>query len=181
MKEIRRGRRTLVLIAIVFTAPIVIATVLAFSGWLPQGRRNYGDLVDPPLRIEVASAALDGKPFAWTTPQWHWTLVVRIPEHCAADCRGRLDRVNNLRVSLGRHAAKLRIVSDRALPAGVALGEARGVYLLSELPAGIAATLPEPREDLVIALVDPAGYLMLCYPEHADLSRVRKDLGRLIR
>ena len=40
--------------------------------------------------------------------------------------------------------------------------------------------LGEPAER-TLALVDPAGYLMLRYPEQADLKRVRKDLGKLIR
>ena len=56
-----------------------------------------------------------------------------------------------------------------------------GVYPLTEMPLSMASLLPEAREDLTLGLVDPAGFLMLRYPQHADLARVRKDLGRLIR
>ena len=40
MTDVRRGRRTLVFIALVFAAPILFAALLAFSGWLPEGRAH---------------------------------------------------------------------------------------------------------------------------------------------
>ncbi len=181
MNNVRRGRLTLVLLALLFAAPILVASVLALSGWLPEGRRNYGELVDPPVQIATESSSVDGKAFAWTTAQWHWTLLVRIPERCDAGCRDRLDKVSNLRVSLGRHAAKLRVATDRTPPSGVELATASGVFALSGLPAEVSDKIPAARDDVVLALIDPAGYLMLRYPEQADLSRVRKDLGKLIR
>lgn len=181
MNAVRRGRRTLILIGLVFAAPIMIASLLAFSGWLPEGRRNYGVLVEPPQRLEVATSTTSGDAFTWTTPQWHWTLVVRIPAHCDPSCRTRLDQVGNLRISLGRHAGKLRIATDRAPASGSVLDTASGVYVLGNLPAPVEARLPAPAADVAMALVDPAGYLMLTFPERADLARVRKDLGKLIR
>lgn len=181
MTDVRKGRRTLVLIALVFAAPILVASLLAFSGWLPEGRRNYGELVDPPLHLEQPGTQRAGGAFAWTTPKWHWTLVVRIPEACDARCRERLDQIGNLRISLGRHAEKLRIAIDRDLPAEGVLSEASGVYALVDLPVEMSDRLHVARTDSTLALVDPAGYLMLRYPEQADLKRVRKDLGKLIR
>lgn len=181
MNDASPGRRKLVLLALMFAAPILLATVLAFSGWLPSGRRNYGELVDPPQRIQVAGVTLAGQPFAWTTPQWHWTMIVRIPEVCDAPCRTRLDQVVNLRISLGRHAEKLRIATDRGLPADVVLAKVGGVYTLADLPPVVQQHVPAARIDIALALVDPAGYLMLRYPEQADLARVRRDVGKLIR
>lgn len=181
MTDVRKGRRTLVFIALVFAAPILVASLLAFSGWLPEGRRNYGELVDPPVHLDAPGALADGAAFPWATPQWHWTLVLRIPADCNSECRARLDQVGNLRISLGRHAEKLRIAIDRPVAADSVLGGARGVYLLAELPATIAGRMHPARTDLVLALVDPAGFLMLRYPEQSDLRRVRKDLGKLIR
>lgn len=181
MTDVRKGRRTLVLIALVFAAPILIAGALALSGWMPEGRRNYGELVDPPVRLELPATLADGDDFPWATPQWHWTLVVRIPEVCDGACRERLDQIGNLRISLGRHAEKLRIAVDRPVHADGVLGQASGVYVLADLPLSMAERLRPARGDLTLALVDPAGYLMLRYPEQADLKRVRKDLGKLIR
>lgn len=181
MNNVRSGRRKLILVALMFAAPILLATVLAFSGWLPSGRRNYGELVDPPQRIEVAAVTRDGKAFAWTTPQWHWTLMLRIPENCDGPCRKRVDQVGNLRISLGRHAEKLRIATDREVPEDGVLAKASGVYALADLPLPLRQGVPEPSADITLALIDPAGYLMLRYPEQADLARVRKDVGKLIR
>lgn len=181
MTDVRKGRRTLVLIALVFAAPILIAGALALSGWMPEGRRNYGELVDPPVRLEQPATLVDGEAFPWATPHWHWTLVVRIPEACDGACRERLDQVGNLRISLGRHAEKLRIAIDRPVAAGSVLGRASGVYVLADMPFPLAARIDAADRDLTLALVDPAGYLMLSYPERADLKLVRKDLGKLIR
>ena len=64
MTDVRKGRRMLVLIALVFAAPILIASLLAFSGWMPAGRRNYGELVDPPQRLEPAATTAAGA-VAW--------------------------------------------------------------------------------------------------------------------
>lgn len=181
MTDVRKGRRTLVFIALVFAAPILVASLLAFSGWLPEGRRNYGELVDPPVHLEDEATLRGGGSFAWVTPQWHWTLIVRVPEVCEAACRERLDLVGNLRISMGRHAEKLRIAIDHPVDADSVLGRAGGVYVLVDAPPALADRLHPARTDLTLALVDPAGYLMLRYPEQADLSRVRKDLGKLIR
>lgn len=181
MTEVRKGRRMLVLIALVFASPIIIASVLALSGWLPEGRRNYGELLDPPLRLQQPASLTSGAVLDWTTPKWHWTLVVRVPNACRQACLERLDQVGNLRISLGRHAEKLRIAVDHAPPPESVLGRAAGVYTLAAVPTELSERLAEPNEDLALALVDPAGYLMLRFPEHADLRLVRKDLGRLIR
>ena len=181
MTDVRKGRRTLVLIALVFAAPILIAGALALSGWMPEGRRNYGELVDPPVRLEQPATLVDGEAFPWATPHWHWTLVVRIPEACDGACRERLDQVGNLRISLGRHAEKLRIAVDRPVPSEGVLARASGVYVLGDVPLALRERVRPGRSDLLLALVDPAGYLMLRYPEQADLKRVRKDLGKLIR
>jgi hypothetical protein len=181
MTDVRKGRRTLVFIALVFAAPILVASLLAYSGWLPEGRRNYGELVDPPVHLDAPGTLADGAGFPWATPQWHWTLIVRIPETCDGACRKRLDQVGNLRISLGRHAEKLRIAVDRPVAADSVLGRASGVYVLADLPLGLSGRLKPARSDLTLALVDPAAFLMLRYPEQADLKRVRKDLGKLIR
>lgn len=181
MTDVRSGRRMLVFIALVFAAPILVASLLAFSGWLPEGRGNYGELVDPPIRLEQSGTLRAGGMFAWATPQWHWTLVVRIPDVCDRICHEHLDQIGNLRISLGRHAEKLRIVIDDDVPADGVLSTAQGVYSLVDLPSALHDRLHPAHTDVTLALVDPAGYLMLRYPEKSDLKRVRKDLGKLIR
>lgn len=181
MNEIGKGRRTLILVALVFIAPITLASLLALSGWMPKGRRNYGELIDPPLRVEAVTTLADGGRFVWATPQWHWTVLLRIPPTCDRACREHLDQVGNLRISMGRHAEKIRIAVDQPIPSDSVLGRAQGVYVLSDVPSAIDERVHPARTDLTLALFDPAGYLILRYPEHADLSRVRKDFGKLIR
>lgn len=177
----RRGRRTLLLIAMIFAAPLVVATILAFSGYLPQGRKNHGDLIEPPLALAELEARSEQGSFRFTTPQWQWTLLLRIPANCDSACASRLDQVANLRTSLGRHAVKLRIAIDRTRPQQGILGQANGVYVLQQWPAEIDAVLPPPERDLSAMLIDPNGYAMLRFDEGSDLKGMRTDLGRVIR
>ena len=74
----------------------------------------------------------------------------------------------------------LPIVQAFTGAAGVTV-ETSDISLAGRIVAQFPERLYPARTDLTLALVDPAGYLMLRYPEQADLKRVRKDLGKLIR
>jgi hypothetical protein len=182
MTPLHKGRRTLILVALIFASPMLLAAVLIAGGWMPEGRRNYGVLIDPPVSVATTTATLQtGDVFTFTTPQWHWTLLVRMPAQCDQPCLDRLDQLGNLRISLGRHAAKLRIAINQSPPSNSVLGRASGVYVVPQWPVTAAQLLPESNQSFTLALVDPAGYLMMRYDAQADLARVRKDLGKLIR
>ena len=58
-----RKRFGLILIVLLFAAPILIAYVLNALGWRPSGMRNYGTLIEPPQDLTAARFVLDdGKP-----------------------------------------------------------------------------------------------------------------------
>lgn len=177
-----RGRRVLVLIGLCFAAPILISMLLAKSGWMPSGRKNYGELLTSPVQLN-ATTLQDGTAFAWKTPpEWYWTLLVRVPASCAGSCREHLDLIPNLRTAMAQNATKLRIAVADPLPAGAALADLHGVYLLAQpLDPALTTVLPQPDQDPQFALVDPNGYVVLRYPQQADFSAVRKDLGKLLK
>lgn len=182
MTEPKRGRRVLLVVGLCFAAPFLASLLLNKLGWMPSGRRNYGELLTPPLPLNPVQ--LDGgAAFAWKTPpEWYWTLLVRIPEQCISDCRSQLDLVANLRTALARNAIKLRIAVVDPLPDGAALRSEAGVYPLAQpAEASIDSALPRPRQRPRLALVDPNGFVVLRYSEDADYTGVRKDLGKLLK
>ena len=81
-----RGRRSLVILALVCVAPLV-ASYLFYYVWRPEGSRNYGELIPPAPVPEVASppaadlqlGALKGK----------WVMVVVDQGACPEACRER--------------------------------------------------------------------------------------------
>lgn len=179
----QKSRKTLVLIGLCFAAPILISLTLARVGWMPSGRKNYGELLSPPLPLTNAQLQ-DGATFAWKTPEWYWTLLVRVPSDCIATCRERLDLIANLRTALARDATKLRIAVADPLPDDTRLAKEHGVYLLSapvDASISTALPMPMPSSEPRLALVDPNGYVVLRYPEQADYSKVRKDLAKLLK
>jgi hypothetical protein len=181
MSAQQRSRKVLLLIGLCFAAPMLASLILTQSGWMPSGRRNYGELLSEPMALSNTQLS-DGSDFSWKTPEWYWTLLVRLPAVCAEECRARLDLVANVRDSLVQNATKLRIAVVDPLPEGTRLTSEHGVYLLMQ-PAGtgIDAILPMPVSGPQLALVDPNGYVILRYPEQADLGRVRKDLAKLLK
>ncbi|PIV32911.1 MAG: hypothetical protein COS34_10560 [Lysobacterales bacterium CG02_land_8_20_14_3_00_62_12] len=181
MPPAKPNRRLLLIIVLSFAAPLLVALGLHWQGWIPLGRKNYGELLAPPLPLTDAALA-DGSVFHWRTPAWYWTLLVRVPGDCSQACRAHLRLLPNLRQSLDRNAPKLRIAIVDALPADTPLARTHGVYLLAPGTATqLPSALPTAVTDIALAVVDPNGYLILRYPENANLSRLRTDLLRLVK
>jgi len=73
------------------------------------------------------------------------------------------------------------LVDDGRAPAASTLQEYKGTRVLLMDPA-LVAKLPaisSVRDH--IYLVDPLGNVMMRYPRDADLSRMKRDLARLLR
>lgn len=160
---------------------MLIAGVLAAIGYMPEGRKAYGEVLTPATPLPETALTQDDRAFPFATPQWFWTMVVRVPKHCDAACVERLNLIPNLRETLNRRAEKLRFAVLDPLPAGVTAFEGlSGVYYLKQFPAELDQGLPQPEADLRLGLVDPSGYFVMRFPEHAELKPVRRDLGKLV-
>lgn len=171
----RRNRLTLLLVAVVFLTPFVIAMVLRFGGWQPGQTRNHGDLLQPPLPMaEVVGEREDGSRWTWQNTEHEWTLLARTPEPCEGDCADSLALLVNVRTTLARHAPRLHMFRVDA-PAVPGLATLR---LAGDLPAPFRAQVEQGVE---VWLVDPHGFLVLHYPVGYDPSGLRRDLSRLIK
>ena len=85
---IDRKRWTLLLLFVLFLAPVVVA-ILMHSNWWdfePRQTRNHGTLIEPAMELpEPLAAALRESGAAGM-----WTLLLAAPEGCEAECRQRL-------------------------------------------------------------------------------------------
>ncbi len=172
----------LVGVAALFIAPLLIAALLSWSGWRPAGTKAYGTLVDPPRNMAVASITLaNGDKFVWRDPQWHWTLLALPGDSCADKCRAALADVLRMRATLGRNAERLRVLYLGApLPQDLVT---RFVPLEQGADAAAAFAPWRARGDdaLALALVDPAGFLMMSYAQGYDIAGVRRDLPKVVQ
>jgi cytochrome oxidase Cu insertion factor (SCO1/SenC/PrrC family) len=186
------GRLRMLLVLAVCAAPVV-ASYLAYYVFKPQGRANYGALIDPPREWPPALplSTLDGAAVAPETLLGQWLLVAAGPAACDAACERRLFTQRQLREMLGRErdrldkvwlvtdAAPLRPELRRALeapPAPVTVLRVPAAALARWLEAEAGQAL-----DAHLYLVDPRGRWVMRMPAEPDPGRVRRDLDRLLR
>jgi hypothetical protein len=177
-----RRRLGLILIVLLFAAPIAIAYILNAAGWRPSGMRNYGSLIEPPQDLTTARFVLDdGKPLAWQDDEWSWTLIALTGPGCAKKCLDRLDELRRARLTLNQNARRVRVVVlDDALPE-TAIAPLKPVQRAHDVDAKLATMRPARSDDVAVVLVDPHGFLILSYPAGYDANLLRKDLARLIK
>ncbi|MDF4003755.1 hypothetical protein P3W33_10180 [Luteibacter sp. PPL552] len=174
-----RGRTKLVLIMLVFLAPIVAAGLLTLSDWQPEGKGNGRPIV-PQRSMADVRIDVDGRPWAWRDSEPRLTLVALPGPGCAARCVATLGLMRNARIVLNRNAERLRLLYLGEPPrdaAGVMDDYARG-----DDTTGAFASFRATEPDSVAAvLVESNGTALAWYPAGFDPNGLRKDLQKVIR
>lgn len=180
----RRGRLKAFLILLVCAAPTV-AAYLAYYVWQPQGRVNYGELIEPRQVSALPLGTIDGRPFSLGDVRGKWVMVQFDDAACTQACTQKLFNMRQSRLAQGREADRIErvwVVLDDGplspelarLTEDVRMVRGRGAGAMAQFPA------PESVRDHVY-LVDPLGNLMLRFPRDADPRRMIKDLQRLLK
>jgi hypothetical protein len=164
----RRGRRTLIMIALVAIAPVVASYVAYYL--LPRDKQvNYGELLptQPPPDPRIV-AEFKGR----------WVLAMSAPGACDAQCQAALYAMRQARTIQGREmdrVVRVWFVPDAA-PSGAALLAAHPDVAVRR--GSLAAW---PGEGHRIYLVDPLGNLVLAWPLDPDIKKMAGDIGRLLK
>jgi hypothetical protein len=181
----RAGRRQLLLLGLMFLAPVVAAYIAYLMP--PSGRANHGDLIDP--QRDVAGFALAPVPGVSGSVEpgatlaalgGRWVFVV-------SACRERLYEIRQLRLTTGEdrdRVERLWIVTDEDRPADALLAGHEGLRVARADPREFAAAFPAGGDGdptAPIYLVDPLGHLMMRFPADIDPSLIKKDLRRLLK
>ena len=162
-----KGRRTLILIALLFALPIVSAMYMYYSGTaIPVSSTVKGDLITPP------------KPLSQEAFQKVWTLLVLSGEECDATCLESLVSIRQIRLSLGPKMPRMQTVflpaSDTAVRPNMTNDFPK---LIVVGPDRDGSTREEVGEfaNGEIFLVDPLGNLMMSYPAGTDMVGMIKE------
>lgn len=191
-RQTRSGRWKMLAVLAVCAAP-VIASYFTYYVVRPEGRRNFGELIEPQRPMPpVTARALDDRPVDLRSLQQQWLLVSVGGGRCDAACERRLYLQRQLRESLGRDKDRLDrvwLIDDGTPPRAELLPalRAEGSQVLRVDAAALATWLAPSagrRIEDHLYVVDPMGHWMLRFPADLDVAaaaRAKRDLERLMR
>ncbi|HKK56603.1 hypothetical protein [Marinobacter sp.] len=191
-ERIRRGRRMALLLFAVGFGPMILATVLYYTGWMnPTGQSNHGQLIQPPaslqeLQLEGADGTILAQRFGPQLEDPEWMLMV-VAGNCGATCEELLYLARQVNIALGKNAARV----NRAAWLGNINDELAGRwdndYSSMErlsIAAGAEPSWPagvDPSRKPRILLVDPFGNIIMHYGSEHTGKQILSDLKHLLK
>lgn len=188
------NRGMLIAIFVLFFGGMLVAGLLRFSGWRPEGSKNNGEMLQPygDLR-EYAPTLANGVAYRWVDEPRIWRIVVA-PRECdgarSGECRELLHEIDTVWRLMGKDADRVHVLWVGASPAGTAMP--REVHVV-RVDAVLPAQLPRGKHANNKAnanratghdaawLVDPNGFVVLRYAPGFDPGDLRTDLSRLLK
>jgi hypothetical protein len=176
----RRGRRTLLLIALITVAP-VIASYAAYYLFPRDKQANYGELLATAPPPELTGTAADGTPFRLADLKGQWVLVVAGSAGCDDACAHALYATRQARTIQGREQeriSRLLLLTDAGVPNTSLLAQHPGL-VVAHAPASALASWPAGSDRIFV--LDPLGNLILAFPRAPDIKGLARDLTRLLK
>lgn len=180
----RRNRGMLVALFVLFFGGMLVAGLLRFSGWRPEGSKNKGELLQPygDLRAYTPTLA-NGGAYGWKDEPRIWRIVA-MPRDCAtsraAECKRLLADFDKVWRLMSKDADRVHVLWAGDLPPGVAVPrEVRQLRADDGLRAGLARW--DDASGDAAWLVDPNGFVVLRYAPGFDPGDLRSDLARLLK
>ena len=178
----QEGRRTLIIISLLFISPIIIAVYMYFGGssWVPGTSTEHGELIKPPR-------TLPDTPIRGQDDQFRkiWSLVVVADKSCDADCITALEHIRQIRLSLGPKMTRMQTVflpaSETAIAPVLLNGEHPKLIVVPPEVNGEFREIIGPYENAEIFMVDPLGNLMMRYAPGTGMGDIRKDIAHLYK
>ena len=179
----RSFRINLVLIFAVFAVPL-IAAYLSYYVWPPQGRLNYGELIDPITMPDVALRDANGKEFSLSTLRGKWIMLSVDSADCGEGCDQKLFLMRQTRISMTKEMNRIERVLLLRGDAKASIDLVKkypGMHILSGANDSLLNTFPgAPNVADHIYLIDPVGQVMMRYVKNPDATGIRRDLSRLL-
>ena len=123
----RRNRNMLLALFVVFFGGMLLAGLLRFSGWRPEGTKNKGELLQPygDLR-EYAPTLANGATYGWKDEPRIWRIVA-MPRDCdstrAAECARMLADFDKVWRLMTKDADRVHVLWAGAMPPGAVVPE----------------------------------------------------------
>ena len=188
------NRRKLIIVLSIFALPVVLSSMLYFSGWRPTSTGNYGELIQPARFIEdMALQSVDGKKIQLSDLHGKWTMIYFDSASCPAECIDRIFFMRQIHHSQGKYLDKIQrvfILTDNQSIDSLSakLTEYPEMRVLKAEKKSLSKLYKEfgllSRADVEqrnIFLLDQQGNLMMRYKSTSEPAGVRKDFERLLK
>jgi hypothetical protein len=184
------GRWKMLAVLLVCAAP-VLASYFMYYVVRPEGRRNFGELIEPQKPLpNLVSQSLDGRKVNLKSLKDQWLLLSVSGGACDSACERQLYLQRQLLEGMGKEKDRVEwiwLVQDEGVvPSKILPGLKEATVL--RLPLNDLSTwlVPAPGGQISshLYLVDPMGNLMMRFPADLDLSnagKAKKDMERLLR
>lgn len=185
----RKGRWKLFAVIAICASPL-IASYLTYYVIKPEGRTNYGELIDPrayPIPSTLGTTSLDGKPAAINDFKGKWVMLQVAGADCQDACRKRLHDMRQLRLAQGKDMDRIErvwLVTDDKPVETMLMREYDGTHMLRTRSDAVTHWLPVDDGTVPadhIYMIDPLGNLMLRFPKDADPNKMKKDIAKLLK
>ena len=189
----RQNRRTFLLLAVLFIAPMAAGYLLhfVFPQFQPTGRTNYGDLVNParPLPM-IQFTGIDGNRVDTSVLTQRWSYIYLGGEQCDEACRAKIHQIRQIRILLNENTERVQRVyiapNLQALRAARDLlsGEnADLIYLADSGATGERAIdFFKPVAPDALYLTDTRANWVMTYPaDHTESKGILKDIQTLLK
>ena len=185
-----RGRWKMIAVMLVCAAP-VIASYFSYYILRPEGRRNFGELINPQRSLpDLIASGLDGQAFNLRALKGQWLLVSVANGSCGELCTQNLYLQRQMRESLGKEKERLDrvwlITDDKPIDAKLQASLLGATVLRVQASALSSWLQPSTGQTLTdhLYVVDPMGNWMMRFPARMDLpsaAKAKRDLERLLR
>ena len=189
-RRTRSGRWKMLLVVLVCAAPVV-ASYFTYYVVRPEGRRVFGELVDPQRPLpDVQAIDMAQRSVNLRSLKGQWLLVTVAGGACDAACESNLYLQRQLRESLGKEKARVDRVwlVTGAAPVREALRPALQDATVLQVDQAALSQWLAPAGGQALAdhlyIVDPMGNWMMRLPPHLDAAgaaRAKRDVERLLR
>jgi hypothetical protein len=190
-KGSRFGPRLKLLMVMLVCAAPVLASYFTYYVVRPEGRRNFGQLIDPQRPLPALDVLTrDGKTRSLQSLKGQWLLISVAGAACGVACEERLYLQRQLLTSLGKERSRLDwvwLVTD-AQPIAESLSPAlKDALVLRADPKALGTWLQAETGQAIedhLYVVDPLGNWMMRFPANMDkagAAKAKRDLDRLVR
>jgi cytochrome oxidase Cu insertion factor (SCO1/SenC/PrrC family) len=94
------NKKSLILVAVAFILPVVLAKIALDTEFFNRGATNKGELIDPVIDLAPAFSQKDPK----------WRLVYVMPSDCDQVCENTIFTLQQVHLSLGKHIERVEPV-----------------------------------------------------------------------
>jgi hypothetical protein len=179
------------LIVLLLCAAPVIASYITYYFIRPDGRLNYGELIEPQKPIPSLMAYdLNGQAVNLQTLKDQWLLISVSGGACDLQCQHHLYLQRQLREGLGKDKDRVEwlwLITDDVAIDPILLPALQSATVL-RIPAKELTTWLSPKNQNQLSdhlyLVDPIGNWMMRFPMQIDMknaAKVKKDIEKVLR